>query len=134
MEDVTAQVPNLASTERAFRVATGKMGADGTPEEIIVAVAITRRAAQDNFLPLKIMARLVDADGVPITLNGTPVTIPGSVRSLAAAAVAEGTITVENEMATAAVEAVTRMQMHYVAMRAWFGVPAEPSEPDATAS
>lgn len=134
MEDVTSSIPaGLSSYERAFRVGTGRTLADGTPEQITVAVGVTRGNATSDYLPLKITARLIDMDGAPVELAGAPVVIPAWVHTILAGAVAEGRVIIENEMATQSVAAVERMQKHYVAMRAWFALPMEPSDAsDAT--
>lgn len=126
MEDVSDQVSGLGEAERAFRVTQGKH------EGEICKVRVTKVSDGDGpepgvgesrFLKLKTQAFHIDEDGETILRDGVPVQTTKKARSIQVDALAEGTLSVPNELAEATREAVERFKRHLSALEAWDSIP-----------
>lgn len=109
------EIAGLTPAERAFLLDSGER----------VVVRITRAPTPDQrFIAMKVVARLVQADGTTVQVGDTPAVAPGWVRSISADGLATGVTTIQAEMAAATVEACERARRHAAALRAWAVVPA----------
>jgi len=101
--------------ERAFELDTGEL----------VAVGITRKemSAEDAAVALKVQARLIGEDGATVSINGMDAVAPAKVRTVMAAALADGTRTIAGEMADATTDAVVRAREYAAALEAWAYLP-----------
>jgi hypothetical protein len=124
MRDVTQKVKSLKATERAFEVDL-PAGASAAVRTATVAVQVERGDPKEGFLPVKVSARHVGADGGTHRVNGVEVRVPAKYHSLSVSGLAEGTIDIENEVAIATADAVERARRHLVALEAWFKLPAD---------
>lgn len=118
IEEVTS-LPGLdPKSMRAFRFA---------PDRIAV-VQITRGVMTDTVTPFKVVAWLVDDAGDPVLVDGVQVRIPAAYVSIMNGALAGGQITLQNELATATLNAVERLRNHHAAMLAWARLPSASEE------
>lgn len=114
---VSANVPGLAPSQRAFQLATG--------ETVIVECVRIAPKPEDQFVNLKITAWQAETTGARVSDGGVPVQIPGHVRSVSISGLADGTLTIENEIADSISQSLARFRNHLVAMNAWKQVPVE---------
>ena len=106
-------IPGLPAHERAFEL----------PGGVLVAVGVKRGLETEDQMCIKIECREIDASGRTVRDDDAPMVIPAWVVNLHKGALAEGLITMDNELATATVAAAERMQNHRAARAAWRRLP-----------
>lgn len=118
----TTTVPGIdEARERAFDLDEGVAKVRVTRRDI----SETAQPDDEEYVALKVQACLVDQRGEPVEVGGSAVECPAKVHTIAASALAEGKVDIENERARATVEAVERLKRHRAAMEAWEKLPPE---------
>lgn len=118
-------IPGLAENEVGFE----------TPKGDLVAVEVSRKetaeTSQTTFLVLKAVARMVDEDGETVTTpDGVAVATSPKNRTINVAAIEDGRLSVDQEIAEATRDALERFRRHVEALRAWERLPAASDEFD----
>lgn len=103
----------VKANERAFEMEGGQL----------VVVKVTRKpAVETGTLHVKARARVIDADGN--TLSETP----AHVRGIMAAALAEGRLKLEDELADVTRQMARQAVEHHAALEAWRALPEDDEE------
>jgi hypothetical protein len=111
----SVDVPSLTAGQRAFRLDSGEL--------IVVQIRRIDSKPEDAQVNMKVEAFRANDDGSIMSVDGIPQQIPAHVHSMNMAALAEGQVVIENEMADATVKAIERLRNHLAALKAWAKIP-----------
>ncbi len=107
--------PGLDRAERGFEMESGEK----------MAVRIVQHESQDEgFITMMVEGRLIDDAGATALEEGVPVVCPPKVRTINKAALSEGQVTIEGEMADATTDMLRQVKNNLAAIRAWQKIPA----------
>ncbi|HEX2093312.1 MAG TPA: hypothetical protein VHG28_12970 [Longimicrobiaceae bacterium] len=107
--------PGLDHAERGFELESGEK----------MAVRIVQHESQDEgFITMMVEGRLIDDAGATALEEGVPVVCPPKVRTIHKAALSEGQVTIEGEMAEATTDMLRQVKNNLAAIRAWQKIPA----------
>lgn len=119
---VIADLEGLTSSQRAFLLSTGDRAVVQI-ERVEVQQPSKRSVQTEEHMPFKVTAWAIAEDGTPVLDGGTPLSIPAKVETVRTAALAEGALTIEGEIARASDQALQRFANYMAQRRAWNRLP-----------